>query len=308
MRLIGFIANKLIDFKDKKGLIRLSRHTPSLPNKLHKDIRKNVIWIKTKFGHNLRLLILSHKAHVSNATTVLWLHGGGYAIQKPENDLGLMQKFVEHNGAVVIAPDYTLSVIEPYPRGLEDCYEALLWVKENAQTFGANKNQIFVAGGSAGGGLTASLTLLARDRKEVFIAYQMPLYPMIDYKNIASDDKKEMFIWDCKRNKIAWEVYLGKYYSNSKIPDYASPLYATDFSRLPPMYTFVGTEDPFYTETLEYVKKLQNAGVTVAYNTYEKSYHAFDSVAPFSQNAKKAWSNLLTHYDYAVEHYHSPNT
>lgn len=42
------------------------------------------------------------------------------------------------------------------------------------------RDKIFVGGNSAGGGMTAALTLYARDRGEVNIAFQMPLYPMLD--------------------------------------------------------------------------------------------------------------------------------
>ncbi len=305
MRVIGFIADKLIYFKDQKKLVKLSKHSPSMPIQLHKDIEMNDVWIKTQSGQDLRLVILKRKQHTSNATAVLWLHGGGYAIQKPEHDLVSMQKFVLHNGAVVIAPDYTLSVDDPYPRGLEDCYDSLVWVKSNAQILGIIKNQIFVAGGSAGGGLTAALTLLARDRQEVSIAYQIPLYPMVDYANIPNEKEKKMLIWDVKRNEIAWKVYLGEHYGSTKIPKYASPLYAGDFSNLPPLYTFVGSEDPFYEETIEYASRLKEAGVSVDCKTYEGAYHAFDIVAPNSTTSKQAWADLFVNYDYAVKHYFS---
>ncbi len=308
MRVIGFIADKLISFKDKQSLIKLSKHSPSMPIALHKDIKKTDVWIKTQTGQDLRLVVLKRKQHTPNATAVLWLHGGGYAIQKPEHDLVLMQKFVLHNSAVVIAPDYTLSVVEPYPRGLEDCYDSLLWVKNNVQTLEVNKNQIFVAGGSAGGGLTAALSLLARDRKDFSIAFQMPLYPMVDCKNIPTGKEKKMLIWDVKRNEIAWNVYLGKYDRGDSIPKYASPFYAGDFSNLPPMYTFVGTEDPFYNETIEYAHRLKNAGVKAEYKTYEGAYHAFDIVAPNSKTSKQAWDDLFVSYDYAVKNYFTIQT
>ena len=41
-------------------------------------------------------------------------------------------------------------------------------------------DQLFVGGESAGGGLAAALCIYARDKKEVSIAFQMPLYPMLD--------------------------------------------------------------------------------------------------------------------------------
>lgn len=56
----------------------------------------------------------------------------------------------------------------------------------HADELGIRKNQIFVGGESAGGGLCAALCMLARDRGEVNIAFQMPLYPMIDDRDTDS--------------------------------------------------------------------------------------------------------------------------
>lgn len=72
------------------------------------------------------------------------------------------------------------SLYAPFPAALEDCYLALLWLKENGEKYGMRRDKIFVGGNSAGGGMTAALTLYARDKGEVNIAFQMPLYPMLD--------------------------------------------------------------------------------------------------------------------------------
>lgn len=50
--------------------------------------------------------------------------------------------------------DYRLSVEVPYPESLDDCYDTLLWLKENTKELGVKNNQIMVKGESAGGGLT----------------------------------------------------------------------------------------------------------------------------------------------------------
>ena len=110
-----------------------------------------------------------------------WLHGGGHLH-------GMYQKMllpharllVEKYGAVVVAPEYRTAFEKPFPADLEDCYAALLFLKVHADELGINDAQIMVGGESAGGGLTVATCLLARDLGEVNIAYQMPLYPMLD--------------------------------------------------------------------------------------------------------------------------------
>ncbi len=98
---------------------------------------------------------------------------------------------VKKYGATVIAPGYRLAFIAPYPAAAEDCYDALLYLKNHSDDLKINRNQIMVGGESAGGGLCAALCMMARDRGEVRIAYQMPLYPMIDnFDTESSADRR----------------------------------------------------------------------------------------------------------------------
>ena len=107
----------------------------------------------------LKLLILRPtKAAKDSAHTpgILWIHGGGYATGMAgmvymSRALNLVRKY----GAVVVSPAYRLAWKAPYPAALEDCYTALLYLKNHAAELGFNENQIMVGGESAGGGLTA---------------------------------------------------------------------------------------------------------------------------------------------------------
>ena len=119
-------------------------------------------------------------ASIDKAPGQLWLHGGGFSLGALEQDASLIDDFIEVSGTVVVAPDYTLSGDAPYPAALEDAYLALKWLKEHAREYGVRLDQLFIGGNSAGGGLAAALSLLARDRGEVNIAFQIPLYPMLD--------------------------------------------------------------------------------------------------------------------------------
>ncbi len=303
MRIIGLVSDVLVHFDDEESLRNLSENIPSMPAELSEDISLQEVWIDTENGHELRILVMRAQNQTEITNAVIWFHGGGYAMKKPEDELGLMQKFALYNGAVVISPAYTLSVDAPYPAALNDAYSTLLWVRNNAEILRIDEQQIFVGGGSAGGGLSAALSLYARDQGEVNIAFQMPLYPMIDHRSIPNGDEEDLLVWDFERNEIAWQLYLGDLYTAENVPGYASPNVAEDFSGLPPTYTFVGTEDPFYADTLAYVQLLQNAGVPVEFDTYEGAYHGFDVVATESQITNRAWDNLLASYEYAVENY-----
>lgn len=267
------------------------------------EIRRE--YVTREDGTQLRLVICTSKSGVNpNATGLLWLHGGGYALGLPEQTFGFMDNLVADGNSVAVLPDYTSASKEPYPAQLNDCYLALKWMVDNAETLGINKNQIFVGGESAGGGLTAALCLYARDRGEVNIAFQMPLYPMIDDRETESSKDNDAPVWNSKSNRVAWEMYLG---GMTDIPEYAALARATDYSNLPPACTFVGTVEPFYDETLTFVENLRSAGADVTFKEYEGCFHAFDMLVPSADVSKDAKAFLKSAYNYAQENYFAEN-
>lgn len=258
-------------------------------------------------GRDIKILIFKPTTTVKESAqtpAVLWIHGGGYATGMAEmayfsRPLALVKKY----GAVVVCVDYRLSGEAPYPAALEDCHAALCWVKENVQELKINDSCIMVGGESAGGGLTAALCMYARDKGSVNIAYQMPLYPMLDDRDTESSRDNHAPIWNTKRNRAAWKRYLK---GLSDIPPYAAPARQTDYRGLPPAYTFVGDIEPFYCETLTYIDNLKAAGVEAGVDVYPNWFHAYDMFFPFKAMAKKAIARFEEQFCYAAEHYFAP--
>lgn len=261
-------------------------------------------WIPRKSdGSKIRIRIYKPLHPKENAPGVLWIHGGGYAMGNPEQFGETYKKLIHASHCVVVAPDYRLSIEAPYPAALEDCYDTLLWMKSHAKELGIRDDQLMVGGESAGGGLTAALTLYARDKEEVKIAFQMPLYPMIDDRLITESAKENNApIWNSDNNKWAWTLYLGELYGKA-VPSFAAASRATDYSNLPPMVTFVGDIEPFRDETIQYVENLRKAGVPVDFEIYKGCYHGFDIINPNAEVSKKAISFFIKSFQYAVDHY-----
>jgi acetyl esterase/lipase len=233
--------------------------------------------IHSPHGKSLKIMIVRPENSIDEKLPgVLWLHGGGYLLGFPE--MVFMSRaldLVTKCGAVVISPAYRLSVQEPYPAAIKDSYRALMYVKNHADELGVRSDQIMVGGESAGGGLAAALCMYARDEKSVRIAFQMPLYPMLNCQDTPSSANNRAKVWNTKRNHMAWKLYL-RSLRNRNIPVYASPSKCQNYENLPPAYTFVGDAEPFYCETLDYIKELRKAGVTANVDVYPGGYHAFD--------------------------------
>ena len=274
--------------------------------RIRKDgIRSRRIYIRAN-GLRVPLLILQPKEKPVNAPGVLWIHGGGYMTGMKEMAyMGRAADLVREHSAVVVAPGYHLSLFHPYPTALNDCYAALLYIRDHAAKLGIRPDQIMVGGESAGGGLTAAIAMLARDRGEVQVAFQMPLYPMIDNFDTDSSRDNHAKVWNTKRNHQAWAVYLRKD-ARKEVSPYAAPARQTDYTGLPPAYTFVCTAEPFYCETLQFIDSLKAAGVEARVDVYDGMYHAFDMKEPDHPVSREAIRRFNEMFAYAKEHYFAP--
>lgn len=305
LRTVGKIYSIIMDFsnettfrRNQKMLNRFSR------GKKIKGLQCNEEWISRKKDRSkLRILIYKSLTSKQNVAGVLWIHGGGYGIGLPELSSAMIKRLISESNCVVVAPDYRLSIDAPYPAALEDCYEALLWMKNHAKELGVRDDQLMVGGESAGGGLTAALSLYARDKGEVEIAFQMPLYPMIDDRMVSESAKENNApVWNSKSNRMGWKLYLGDLFEKD-VPAYAAAARATDYSNLPPSVTFVGDLEPFRDETIEYVNNLRKAGIPVDFQIYKGCYHGFDIMCPNAKVSKEAVSFLSNSFRYAIKHY-----
>lgn len=214
-------------------------------------------------GEKIRLRIYKPIGLEKNAPGIYWIHGGGFLFGVPEQDEA----------------------------------QSLRWAKE-VGAVGVDKHRIAVAGASAGGNLTAAVALMARDLDGPPLAFQMPLYPMIEDRFITPASR-EYFgnkVWNNTDNLYAWRAYLGNLAGTDAVSPYMAPARATDLSGLPPAYSCVGTLDPFRDDTLNYMARLAQAGVPVEFHLYPGAYHAFEVLAPgtaYSQQAADEYVRVL---------------
>ena len=236
-------------------------------------------------------LVLSPNEAPVLATGVLWIHGGGYILGMKEmahmsRAVDLVKKF----GAVVVSP------------GLDNCYAALVYMKARAAEWGVRADQIMVGGESAGGGLCAALCIKARDTGDVNVAFQMPLYPMLDDRDTETSRDNHGKVWNTRRNHFGWRCYLRGQKRDGLSP-YAAPARLTGFSDLPSAYTFVGDGEPFYAETVQYVENLKKSGIPASMDVYCSDMHAFDMMQPDTPLSREADRRFNEQFAYAQAHY-----
>ncbi|MFT4233233.1 MAG: alpha/beta hydrolase fold domain-containing protein, partial [Leucobacter sp.] len=172
----------------------------------------------------------------------------------------------------------------PAPAPVEDCYAGLVWVAEHASELGIDPDRIVVMGGSAGGGLSAGVALLARDRNGPSLAGQMLLCPMLDDTNSkpSSHQYDGFSPWPRHMSLLAWRALLGEGAGDpsAEIDVYSAPARAKDLSGLPPAFVEAGSAELFRDEDVEYAGRIWSTGGQAELHIWSGAFHGFDVFAP----------------------------
>ena len=255
-------------------------------------LRSSTRRIDTPAG-KMKVIVLQPEERDRLLPGILWIHGGGYVTGMAAMVHYTMGKtLAAHYGGVVIAPEYRKARKAPYPAALEDCYAALQYLYTHTKELGVDPKRIIVGGESAGGGLAAAVCLYARDRGEIPVCFQIPLYPMLDCRDTESSRHSHSHGWGTRRNHWGWKWYLRDLYGTDRVPSYASPSRETNYAGLPPCYTYVEDGEPFRDETLAYVKNLQECGVEAHADVFHGNIHGFD-IMGWTKNAREARDRLI---------------
>ena len=200
-----------------------------------------------------------------------------------------MDHIVDTVGGAVVSVDWRRTPEHPFPAPMDDCYAGLAWTHRHAAELNVDPERIAVGGASSGGGSAAGLVLLARDRGEFPVCFQLLIYPMLDDRNVtpASVTLTDRRAWNRASNLIGWRAYVGDAAGTDRVSPYAAPARATDLTGLPPAYLAVGDLDLFIDEDIEYAQRLQQAGVPTELHVYPGGSHAFESYAPASALARR---------------------
>jgi acetyl esterase/lipase len=223
-----------------------------------------------------RVVVRVHRPRdlVGPAACLYSMHGGGYVIGGHDVDDAMFDSVCPKLGIVGVSVGYRLAPETPYPGPLDDCYAGLRWTHDHAAEIGVDPARIGITGTSAGGGLCAALALLARDRGEVAVRFQLLDCPMLDDRQITpSSQLDDLLMWTRVSNEFGWRAYLGDRYGTDAVPGYAAPARADDLRGLPEAYVSVGGADGFRDEDIIYAMRLYEAGVPTELHVYPGAPH-----------------------------------
>ncbi|WP_018680973.1 alpha/beta hydrolase [Actinokineospora enzanensis] len=242
------------------------------------------------------LTIVRPRDLVTPAPAFYSIHGGGMVLGTRFFGIdGLIDDALRF-GAVGVSVEYRLAPENPAPAAVEDCYAGLVWLAEHAEELGVDRDRIVVMGASAGGGLSAGVSLLARDRNGPAIAGQLLMCPMIDDRNetVSSRQYDGIGAWDRNNNDTAWNAILGPLRGTDQVDRYQAPTRHPDLSNLPPAFIDVGAAETFRDEATEYALRIWATGGQAELHVWAGGYHGFSGFSPDAEVSRTAVETRLS--------------
>jgi acetyl esterase len=208
---------------------------------------------------------------------VVYFHGGGWILGDRETHDRLVREIAVGAKAAVVFVDYDRSPEARYPVAIEQAYAATRYVADHGASLRIDPLRLAVAGDSAGGNMTAAVTLMAKLRRGPKIGYQVLFYPVTDANfNTLSYTRFADGPWLTKRAmQWFWDAYLPDPATRREAT--ATPLNASleQLAGLPEALVIVDENDVLRDEGEAYARKLSNAGVRVTSVRYNGTIHDF---------------------------------
>jgi acetyl esterase len=204
---------------------------------------------------------------------LLYFHGGGFALGNLNWVDEPCRALANASGCVVVSVEYRLAPEHPYPAAAEDCYAVAKHIAEHAVDFGVNGDRIAVCGDSAGGNLAAVVAQMARDRRGLAIAFQILIYPCVDYLD-QSPSMREFaagYFLDAADMDWLWRQYAAPEHAEEP---YLSPVYGK-LAGLPQALVITAECDPLRDQGELYAQKLRAARVPSWVKRYDGTIHGF---------------------------------
>jgi acetyl esterase len=206
---------------------------------------------------------------------LVFFHGGGWTIGDVDTHDVVCRQLALDARCVVCSVDYRLAPEDPFPAAVDDCFLATRYVHRNARALGIDPMRIAVAGDSAGGNLAAVVALMARDKGEPPLTYQLLIYPATDQRcEFPSHERNgEGYLLTSDAIRFFRAAYLPD--AKDRTDWRASPLLASSHVNLPPAFVLTAGYDPLVDEGRAYAERLAQSGVDVTYKEYSDMVHGF---------------------------------
>ncbi len=230
----------------------------------------------------------------ASRSLIMYFHGGGWVIGTLDSYDAVCRRAARESGSKVLSVAYRLAPEHKFPIAVEDAFLSYVWARKNAMKLDIDPGRIAVAGDSAGGNLSAVVSLMIKDRGLEKPRLQVLFYPGLGLDLFSESMREFSTGFFLTRDHLDW---FGNMYLENKadiLNPYFSPILHPDLTELPEAVIITGENDPLRDEGETYIAKLMSAGVPVTGIRANGMIHGFlnfTHVVPAAANiADMVWS------------------
>ena len=231
---------------------------------------------------DVRVIVTTAKEKAANCPMHINMHGGGfYFPQNRDDDMYCAHLAAEIHG-VVVDIDYALSQDQPFPAAFEQCYAVCGWAFEHAAAWGCDANRVSIGGHSAGGNLTAAITIRAGQTGDYRFCLQVVDFAALNMQKSQQSPKGEnanpdALVISSERSDAFFSLYTDGNDALCTSP-FVSPLFADDemLALTPPAALVISAGTcGFRFENEDYGMRLVKLGKEVTMRRFVNSRHGF---------------------------------
>ncbi|HEX5200293.1 MAG TPA: alpha/beta hydrolase [Actinoplanes sp.] len=245
------------------------------------DVDEKWITVPAAVG-DVRVRIVKPAGATGTLPAILYVHGGGWILGNAGTHDRLVRELAVGVHAAVVFVEYDRSPEARYPVAIEQAYATAQWIVKDGASEGLDASRLAIAGDSVGGGMTAAVTILAKQRGDVHFVHQSMYYPVTDAGQDTASYREFVDGPHLRARSMAWfwDAYLPEVDKRGEIT--ASPLRATldDLAGLPEAFLVVDENDVLRDEGEAYARKLIAAGVRTTAVRYNGTLHDFMMLNP----------------------------
>jgi acetyl esterase/lipase len=235
--------------------------------------------IPTRDGHILKAWVFTPKNHPEKLPCLVYFAGGGFMMGPNFGHKRNCAKIANEVVCKIILIPYRLAPRFAFPTALYDAFDGLNFVLDHAAEIGVDASRIALGGDSAGGTLTAGVTLMQRDASRPMPVLSMMLYPALD-KGSADFESRHKYTDTPMFNTKVFAFIEKHYYKNGylELERYAFPLLNTNFENLPNAYIETAEFDCLHDDGIIAAKRLRQVGKKVTLIETLGTFHAYDAI------------------------------
>lgn len=247
-------------------------------------VRADVSRTPTELAGRRAVLVEPTEETGATGGTILYFHGGSFSLGSPETGMAMTAQLVSRTGVRAISLDYRLAPEHPFPAAIEDCVAAYRALVET----GSDPAQLVLAGDSAGGGLSVTTCLAARDAGLPMPAAIVAFSPGLDHTrtgaSMSSKDGVDPFFTGAAMERTG-ELYLAGQDPRQPL---LAPAVLADLSGLPPILLQVGTHEMLLDDAVRLADRARDAEVDVILDVTAGVPHVFQAYAGTLEEADHA--------------------